>query len=275
MTLRELFLEGKETLRTSGIREWELDAWYLLEFVTGVTRSRYLLDPDARAAAEHPKTYRKLLEKRAGHVPLQHLTGVQEFMGYPFLVSGQVLIPRQDTEILVEEAVSRLRPGMEILDLCTGSGCILLSLLKLVEGVRGTGTDLSPGALQVAEKNKERLGVRAELLQSDLFEQVKGRFDCILSNPPYIPSKVIDTLMEEVREYEPRMALDGREDGLYYYREIVRQSPGYLKPGGMLFLEIGYDQAEAVTKMMEPDFAGVCVKKDLAGLDRVVYGRLK
>ena len=108
-----------------------------------------------------------------------------------------------------------------------------------------------------------------------MFEQVKGRYDCILSNPPYIPSGTIDSLMEEVRDHEPRMALDGREDGLYYYREIISKSPGYLKPEGMLFLEIGYDQAEAVTKMMEPDFKDVRVKKDLAGLDRVVYGCLK
>ncbi len=275
MTLQELFLEGKETLYEAQIQEWELDAWYLLEYVTGMTRSRYFLDPHVLVGQKDREDYQKLLKKRAAHVPLQYLTGVQEFMGCSFLVSEQVLIPRQDTEILVEEAAARLCPGMEILDLCTGSGCILLSLLKLVKGVKGTGTDLSSGALCVAAKNKERLGVQAEFLQSDLFEQVKGRYDCILSNPPYIPSGTIDSLMEEVRDHEPRMALDGREDGLYYYREIISKSPGYLKPEGMLFLEIGYDQAEAVTKMMEPDFKDVRVKKDLAGLDRVVYGCLK
>ncbi|MDE6961252.1 MAG: peptide chain release factor N(5)-glutamine methyltransferase [Lachnospiraceae bacterium] len=275
MTLQELFLEGKETLYEAQIQEWELDAWYLLEYVTGMTRSRYFLDPHVLVGQKDREDYQKLLKKRAAHVPLQYLTGVQEFMGCSFLVSEQVLIPRQDTEILVEEAAARLCPGMEILDLCTGSGCILLSLLKLVKGVKGNGNDLSSVALCVAAKNKERLGVQAEFLQSDLFEQVKGRYDCILSNPPYIPSGTIDSLMEEVRDHEPRMALDGREDGLYYYREIISKSPGYLKPEGMLFLEIGYDQAEAVTKMMEPDFKDVRVKKDLAGLDRVVYGCLK
>lgn len=175
----------------------------------------------------------------------------------------------------VEEALGYLSPEMEILDLCTGSGCILLAVVKLTPGIKGTGTDLSLGALHIAEKNRAHLQVEAEFLRSNLFEQVKGRYDCILSNPPYIPSAVIDTLMPEVCRQEPRMALDGGEDGLYYYREIVRQSPAYLKSGGMLFLEIGYDQAEAVGELLKQDFTGITVKKDLAGLDRVIYGRLR
>jgi release factor glutamine methyltransferase len=216
-----------------------------------------------------------LIEKRSIHIPLQHLTGYQEFMGLSFCVNGDVLIPRQDTEILVEEACHYLKPGMRLLDMCTGSGCILLSLLALHPGISGVGADLSARALAVAEKNRNYLGVCAELIESDLFERIEGTFDMIVSNPPYIPTKEIETLMEEVREHEPCMALDGREDGLYFYKKITKQCPACLNPGGMLFFEIGYNQAEAVCALMEENFSGVTVVNDLTGLNRVVYGTLK
>lgn len=275
MTWREALGEGRKELLEAGIEEAELDAWYLLEYVTGCTRSEYYLYPERETEEDQRQRYQELIRKRSAHIPLQYLTGSQEFMGYPFRVNEHVLIPRQDTELLVEEALRYLHAGMEILDLCTGSGCILLSILKLIPGLRGVGSDLSEEALQVARWNQKTLGVTAGLQKSDLFDQLEGRYDCILSNPPYIPSETIDTLMEEVRDHEPRLALDGREDGLYYYRRITEQSPGYLKPGGMLFFEIGYDQAEAVTGLMERDFSRIHVVKDLAGSDRVVYGTLK
>lgn len=275
MTLGELLLEGKKRLRAARIDEADLDAWYLLEYVTGCTKHEYYLCPKRLTEENQEKKYLELINKRTMHVPLQHLTGSQEFMGYTFLVNEHVLIPRQDTEILVEEALKYVRPGMEILDLCTGSGCILLSILKKVPGVLGYGTDISENALQVAGWNQEHLKASARLWKSDLFEQIEGKFDCILSNPPYIPSDVVDTLMEEVRDYEPRIALDGKEDGLYYYRKITEQSPEYLKPGGMLFLEIGYDQAEAVMTLMERKFTQVRMIRDLSGCDRVVYGSVK
>lgn len=274
MTYRQLLTEGKRRLQAAQIAEWDLDAWYLLEYVTGCTRNDYFMYPEREATVLQEQRYEELIRKRSIHIPLQHLTGSQEFMGLSFYVNEDVLIPRQDTEILVEEAMKYIRQGMHILDMCTGSGCILLSILKLVPGVAGTGVDLSGRALDVAEKNRERLDVSAEFLQSDLFGRVSGKYDCILSNPPYIPSAVVDTLMEEVREHEPRMALDGQEDGLYFYRRITEQSPEYLKPGGMLFFEIGYDQAEAVSSLMKDSFAEITVIKDLSGLDRVVYGSL-
>lgn len=274
MTYRQLLTEGKRRLQASQIAEWDLDAWYLLEYVTGCTRNDYFMYPEREATVLQEQRYEELIRKRSIHIPLQHLTGSQEFMGLSFYVNEDVLIPRQDTEILVEEAMKYIRQGMHILDMCTGSGCILLSILKLVPGVAGTGVDLSGRALDVAEKNRERLDVSAEFLQSDLFGRVSGKYDCILSNPPYIPSAVVDTLMEEVREHEPRMALDGQEDGLYFYRRITERSPEYLKPGGMLFFEIGYDQAEAVSSLMKDSFAEITVIKDLSGLDRVVYGSL-
>lgn len=274
MTLQQLLTEGRKKLQEAQIEEWDLDAWYLLEHVTGCTRSSYFLYPERKADACQVQQYEELIQKRSIRIPLQHLTGSQEFMGLPFYVNEDVLIPRQDTEILVEESLKYIRAGMHILDMCTGSGCILLSILKLRPGVAGTGADLSERALAVAEKNRAALNVRAEFLESDLFEKVTESYDCILSNPPYIPSRVVDTLMEEVRDHEPRQALDGREDGLYFYRKIIEQSPEYLKPGGMLFFEIGYDQAEAVKGLMEAAFTDICVIKDLAGLDRVVYGSL-
>lgn len=275
MTLGGLLQYGKEKLGRAQIQEWDLDAWYLLEYVTGCTKNDYFLRPDQEVTGEQERRYAELIEKRSGHVPLQHLTGSQEFMGLSFRVNEHVLIPRQDTEILVETACGYMEPGMHILDLCTGSGCILLSVMSCCPGVTGLGVDLSCQALEVARENGARLRIPAEFLQSDLFDQVEGPFDRILSNPPYIPSEVVDTLMEEVRDHEPRMALDGREDGLYFYRKIVEQSPAYLKTGGMLFFEIGYDQAEAVRELMEREFTGIQVVRDLSGLDRVIYGTLR
>lgn len=275
MTIGQLLQSGRRTLKEAKIPEYDLDAWYLLEYITGCTRNDYLLHPEKEIDGIKVRQYEDMIQKRSAHIPLQHLTGTQNFMGFSFYVNEHVLIPRQDTEILVEEAIKKVRPGMKILDMCTGSGCILLSVLKLAPGTAGTGADLSSDALLVAEKNRTQLDVPAELIQSDLFEHITGTYDCILSNPPYIPSSVVDTLMEEVRDHEPRMALDGREDGLYYYRKITEQSPDYLTSGGMLFFEIGYDQAEAVCALMEENFTGIRVIKDLAGLDRVVYGRLK
>ncbi|MBS6397278.1 MAG: peptide chain release factor N(5)-glutamine methyltransferase [Clostridiales bacterium] len=276
MTLQMLLKRGRETLRAAQIAEWELDAWYLLEYAAGCTRSAYLLDPQLEADSSQIQHYEELIQKRSLHIPLQHLTGSQEFMGLSFIVDENVLIPRQDTEILVEEVQKHMKSGMRILDMCTGSGCILLSILKLGQELTGTGVDLSGAALMVAERNKERLGAAgAEFIRSDLFTDVTGVYDRIVSNPPYIPSRVVDTLMPEVREHEPRMALDGTEDGLYFYRKIIEQSPAYLSPGGMLFFEIGYDQAEAVSGLMDRDFTRIQVVKDLAGLDRVVYGTLR
>ena len=215
-----------------------------------------------------------VIAKRAQRIPLQHITGEQEFMGLTFRVNEHTLIPRQDTEILVEEAMLYLHDGMRILDMCTGSGCILLSLLKYSNECEGVGVDISEQALAVARENATRLGLKAGFVQSDLFEQVQGRFDMLVSNPPYIATKEIETLMPEVREHEPMQALDGMEDGLYFYRKIVEKSADYLYNGARLYFEIGYDQGEAVSTLMrEKGYQDVKVIKDYAGLDRVVVGK--
>lgn len=273
MEYEALYHLGTERLKEAQIEEAALDARFLLEEVCGTDRNYLLAHGNEPVTEEQYHCYIKHIEKRSCHVPLQHILGYQEFMGLRFKVTEDVLIPRQDTETLVEEVMRFLHDGMRILDMCTGSGCILLSLLKYSNDCVGTGADLSEKALLIAEENAGSLGLNAEFIKSDLFENVSGRYEIIVSNPPYIPSKLIPTLMEEVRDYDPLMALDGKEDGLYFYREIIRQAEGYLYPGGMLFFEIGCEQAADVSKYMEEaGYKEVTVCKDLSGLDRVVSG---
>ena len=274
MTLLEACRYGERELKRAGVPEAGLNAWLLLEYVSGCSRSHYLAYQEEELSEEAKRRFLEVIERRSKRVPLQYITGTQEFMGHSFLVSDQVLIPRQDTEVLVEEVLKVLKPGMRFLDLCTGSGCILLSLLLGCPGAVGVGSDISLPALKIAEKNRALLGQEALLLESDLFEHVEGAFDLIVSNPPYIKSQEILGLMEEVRMFEPVSALDGHEDGLYFYGRIARESCSYLKAGGRLYLEIGWDQGQAVPELLrEQGFQEIEVKKDLAGLDRVVKGR--
>lgn len=273
MNYRELYDYGVEKLRAAEIAEAKLDARLLLEYVCHTDRNTLLVHGGRMVTSEQEEYYVNLIKKRGGHIPLQHLTGGQEFMGLSFRVNGHVLIPRQDTEILVEEAMRELHDGMEILDMCTGSGCILLSLLHYSNDCKGTGVDISPQALAVARENAAALSLRADFVQSDLFAQIDtGRkFDMLVSNPPYIPSNVIETLMPEVREHEPIMALDGRDDGLYFYRQISREAGKYLRGGAWLFFEIGCEQAADVRGILAADgYREIEVVKDFAGLDRVV-----
>lgn len=276
MNYREAFETGKGALAAAGIEEAELDARLLLEEICGTDRNTLLVHGDRNVTEEELAQYKEMLEKRSAHIPLQQIIGRQSFMGLDFYVDENVLIPRQDTELLVEEALQELHDGMRILDMCTGSGCILLSLLKYSNDCEGIGADISEKALKVAERNRVQLGLEnAAFIRSDLFEAVEGKFDLLVSNPPYICSDVIDTLMPEVREHEPRQALDGSADGLHFYRRILADCRAYLKPGGMLLFEIGYDQGEAVKRLMEENgFLEVEVKKDYGGLDRVVLGTL-
>lgn len=275
MNYRECYEKGKNMLWESEVPEPELDARFLLEFICGTDRNTLLVHGDREVTEPEQSAYEALLEKRCTRIPLQHLTGMQNFMGLDFLVNEHVLIPRQDTEILVEEVLKNLHDGMRVLDLCTGSGCILISLLHYTNGCSGVGSDISGEALAVAGKNAVRLLGEQQInfVQGDLFENISGQFEIIVSNPPYIERQVIPELMPEVREHEPLAALDGGVDGLDFYRKIVAESPRYLCGGGMFFFEIGYNQGEAVKQlMMRTGFQEVCVIQDYAGLDRVVYG---
>ena len=284
LTLKQLYKVGTVKLAEEGIEEFSLDAWYLLEYVTGVSKAMYFAEPERAVSEENADRYIDCIRRRAAHIPLQHITGEQEFMGYPFCVNEHVLIPRQDTEILVEEAIQVMRPKMKILDMCTGSGCIVLSILKMcrekyyMTELQGIGADVSEEALKVARENGRRLEVPVTWIQSDLFAKIpeEEKYDVIVSNPPYIETAVIDTLQEEVRLHDPYIALDGKEDGLYFYRRIISEAGKYLKPQGKLMFEIGCEQAKAVEELMKnAGYEQITVKKDLAGLDRVVYGTLQ
>lgn len=283
MTYEVLYGWGRESLLAAGVPDAEIDARLLLEWCCGTDRNTLLAHGDRTVTAKEQDRYRGAVERRRSRVPLQQITGEQAFMGLSFQVNENVLIPRPDTEILVEEVLRELHDGMRILDLCTGSGCILLSLLHYSNGCTGVGTDCSGQALQVARQNAGRIlggngaaeEERAVFLQGDLFQALRReeRFDIIVSNPPYIRTDVIETLMPEVRDHEPALALDGGEDGLSYYRQIAGQAGGYLYGGGMLFLEIGYDQGEAVSRLLRTaGYTQVEVFKDYAGNDRVVQG---
>lgn len=282
MTYRELYEYGRLRLVENEIAEAALDARLLLEYICHTDRNELIVHGDRECSDLEEQFYRMTIDRRASHIPLQHITGVQEFMGLTFKVNEHTLIPRQDTEILVEEAMRHLSDGMRILDMCTGSGCILLSLLKYSNECEGIGIDISGKALAVARENASHLQLDASFLEGDLFapladfvsEKTTDRlFDMIVSNPPYIETAVIDTLMPEVREHEPVLALDGMEDGLHFYRRIVSEAPAHMRKGAYLFFEIGCEQGEAVkTLMQEGGFEQVEILKDYAGLDRVVYG---
>ena len=286
-TFHELLTQGIQLLMNAGIEEARLDAWLLLEYTADISRAWYYAHPESEVNEEIVSEYLSLCQKRAEHIPLQHLTHQACFMGYDFYVDERVLVPRQDTEVLAEEAMHQLRNirNPRILDMCTGSGCLLLSLLMELPDAIGTGVDISEAALAVAERNRKNLELekRAVLVQSDTFSgdyfqknsgNISLEYDMLISNPPYIPTEDIGKLMEEVRFHDPVLALDGREDGLYFYRRITEQAGKYLKPGGWLMYEIGCEQGTDVSAIMQGEgFTEVTVKKDLAGLDRVVIGK--
>ncbi|MBR5420415.1 MAG: peptide chain release factor N(5)-glutamine methyltransferase [Lachnospiraceae bacterium] len=275
LSYREAAVYGEKKLAEAGVEEARLDARLLLEQVCNTQRQELYLHPDRLLSAEEEKLYSEFLERRSGREPLQYILGKQFFFGEEYAVSPAVLIPRADTECLVEKALSFGVEGKQVLDLCTGSGCILFSVLKRAKGSSGVGTDLSKEALEQAEKNREKLQVDAKLYYGDLFEalpeELKGSFDFLLSNPPYIPSGEIEELMPEVSRFEPRMALDGGADGLELYRRIAGGAGEWLKSGGRILLEIGSTQAEELAALLEAaGFSETEVIKDHAGLDRVV-----
>jgi len=272
-TYREALQAARSYLKQHKIADADVDAWYLLAYVFGINRAEYILQGAKPVSENEYKRYMELVEQRAMHIPLQHITGTQEFMGLEFDITEDVLIPRQDTETLVEE-VLKVCEGKIVLDMCTGSGCIIISLAKLSNVLKAVGVDISEKALSVAEKNACKHKVEVELIQSNLFENVEGAFDIIVSNPPYIPTSEIDRLMPEVRDHEPLTALDGAADGLLFYHKITAVLKTHLKKNGYIFFEIGYDQGSEVSKILQKEgFYDITIKKDLSGQDRVVFGK--
>lgn len=276
MTYREAIVLGEKNLQQADIADAKTDSWLLLAMACKIDHTYYYMHIDEEMSEEQVREFEVLIRKRAERVPLQYITGEQEFMGLTFHVNSNVLIPRQDTETLVEEALKVVRPGMKIMDMCTGSGCVLISILKNAHDIEGIGYDISKQAINVAKENAKLNEVPAVFERSDLFEDVvENDFDVIVSNPPYIPTDVIATLMPEVAEFEPREALDGKGDGLYFYSKILEQCKNYMKPDGYVLFEIGCKQGDSVSTMMRlAGFSEVHVIKDLARNDRVVMGHL-
>ena len=274
MTGRALVREGEEVLAAAGVKEPGYDARALFLFAAQLTLTDYVRSADGKVPEEVRAAFSSFCKRRAEGEPLQYITGSAPFYGRDFYVDEGVLIPRFDTETLIEAVLPRMRRGMRVLDLCTGSGCIPVTLA--LEGPGETevnGSDISEAALRVAGINASRLGADVRFIRSDLFLQISGRYDIITANPPYIRSADIDRLDKEVRLYEPRTALDGSEDGLLFYRRIAGDAGAHLVPGGLLAFETGADQAEDVRAVMrDSGFCDLTVFKDLAGLDRVVLG---
>ena len=325
MTYRELLLEASNKLKDNGILEYENDAWLLFEFIFDMSRHQYFMKMnDTVSDEEMIRQYRETIELRAGRMPVQYITETQSFMGLTFHVNENVLIPRFDTEVLVDKALKvleemwaarmatkdidkasgksgeeQVEPHMQslrVLDMCTGSGCIAISIAKLSKvPVEVTAVDVSPAALEMAKCNGDFHDVsNVKFIESNLFEKINENkenicgknskecgtmgasplYDMIISNPPYIPSKVVEGLMPEVRDHEPRLALDGTEDGLWFYRKITEESTKYISEQGYLLYEIGCEQGESVSQIMaECGYTDIEVIKDLAGLDRNVIGR--
>ena len=272
MTYSEALRKSTDYLREAGIADAETDARLLLMHVSGKDRTFFLAHGDEELTEREEKHYQLLTEKRGGHVPVQHLTGTMNFMGLDFDVAENVLIPRIDTEYLVEEAMTYVEDGARVLDVCTGSGCILLSLMRFKNAISGVGVDVSDDALALSRKNAEKLGVEnVQFIKSDLFQNVEGKFDYILSNPPYIRSSEIDGLMDEVRLHEPHLALDGGEDGLDFYRKIAHEAKEYLESEGRLFFEIGFDEGDALREILSSEgYKDIEVVRDYSGNERVV-----
>lgn len=282
MTLRELIVYGEAVLREAGIDDYSNDVRVLAMHVMGIDYTGLILKMQDNESCDEEECFRKYIELRSTHIPCQYIIGSQNFMGYVFKVAENVLIPRQETELLVEEVLRSANDikSCRVLDVCCGSGCIGISFaLKRREGGfkddKVVMLDISEAAILLSEENNLSLGAGCDIIKSDLFCNVEERYNIIVSNPPYIKSSVIEELMEEVRSYEPRLALDGKEDGLYFYIKIIKEARKYLYEDGMLLLEIGYDQFEDVRKLLiDEGYFDIRLIKDYAGLDRVVTAKI-
>lgn len=282
LTWGELLAEGRKKLEEAGIAEFSLDAWYLFEHAFGISRMQFFMCSARKAEPQEDalREYEEGIARRAGREPLQHILGTQEFMGLKFYVNRHTLIPRQDTETLVETVLQEQKDkSCSLLDMCTGSGCIAISLAYHGGYAKVEAADISAEALKVAEKNAGTIleDRTVRFRQSDLFsayDPETDKFDIIVSNPPYIPSDVIEGLEPEVRDFEPRSALDGTADGLFFYERLAETCGRFLNENGSVYFEIGHDQGEAVEHLLRTHgFKEIKTIKDLAGNDRVVCGR--
>lgn len=279
MVIKELLQNSVTALRESGNDNPVFEAHALFRHVLSLSATDLVLMHDKKISKNHEKKLLAFLERRISGEPLQYILGTQEFMSLEFKVTPSVLIPRADTETLVEYVIDKKKnDGFSLLDIGTGTGCIPLSIAAFCPRAFVRGLDISPDAKKLAEENCKKLMLtsRANFELCDILSEIpNGKYDIITSNPPYIRTEVIDGLQTEVKDFEPRLALDGGEDGLKFYRRICDISPNLLTKGGTLVFEIGYDQSDDVSSLMEKNFTDISVIKDLCGNDRVVVGTLK
>jgi len=286
VTIKNLLIQSVQYLKKRGVENNSvLDAQLILGHILKVDRLYLAIHGEQQLNENVVEQYCKMIEQRAEGMPVQYIIGEQEFMSLPFKVTPDVLIPRSDTEILVEHIIEKYKNAdeIEIMDIGTGSGCIAVSLAYYLRS-QVTAVDISPKALDIAQWNAKINGVENKMtfIQKDILsgfpENIKeASFDVIVSNPPYIQSHVIGQLQREVKDYEPRLALDGGADGLVFYRKIIREAPQYLKCKGLLALEVGHDQSEQLMQLMEETdkYGDIEVVKDLGGINRVVSARIK
>jgi len=281
MTIRDLIHETTLTLEATGIPSSRLDAEVLLAFCMGCDRLEFIKNPDRPVSHEQLTAFNKIIDRRLRFEPVAYITGRKAFWSFTLEVNPDVLIPRPDTEVIVEEALAVLRTQAfeqpRILDIGTGSGAIALALATEIPGAQITATDISAAALAVAQKNARALRLEKSMtfLQGDLFEAVCGDFDMIISNPPYIAAEEYDALAPGVKDFEPREALWAGKSGLEFYEKLVYQAPNYLREKGWLLLEIGAKQSKSVHAVMSGFYDCIDVRADYAGLPRVIKGRRK
>lgn len=274
-SLKGLLADGAKMLTQAGIDEAELDAGYILEYITGLNSAQYFIHSEDIIEKNKAEEFFRLIERRSKRIPLSYVIGTRDFFGLTFKVDENVLIPEQETELLVEEVIKHSE-GKSVLDMCTGSGCIAISIALFGNPSKVAASDISEKALEVARENAKSLKAgEISFIQGDMFENVTDKFDIIVSNPPYIETGEIDELMPEVRDYIPRLALDGDIDGLKFYRIISKEAVKKLNKNGRIFYEIGYNQSRAVASiLLENGFTDVKIMKDYSGLDRIVMAKL-
>lgn len=274
-SLKGLLADGAKMLAQAGIDEAELDARYILEYITGLNSAQYFIHSEDIIEKDKAEEFFRLIERRSKRIPLSYVIGTRDFFGLTFKVDENVLIPEQETELLVEEVIKHSE-GKSVLDMCTGSGCIAISIALFGKPSKVAASDISEKALKVARENAKSLKAgEISFIQGDMFENVTDKFDIIVSNPPYIETGEIDELMPEVRDYIPRLALDGDIDGLKFYRIISKEAVKKLNKNGRIFYEIGYNQSRAVASiLLENGFTDVKIMKDYSGLDRIVMAKL-